>query len=219
MATYQPVRRTRKTRRRGYRLPNLHWGWYAAAPIALYIAAKTWPVPVIGTLVCLAALLILKAVRPTRLAGLFSRLDRLHARRRALPRTNRTLARFQSMQPTRFERAIADLANEDDAVHSAIAQGGSNDRGADVLVHMRDGRRILIQCKRYTGTNKVTSDDVQKVNGTWRDIHGCDAAVIVTTTGFTRSAIDTNLMLHTRLRLVDGTNLALWANGGPSPLA
>ncbi|MFI2620378.1 restriction endonuclease [Streptomyces sp. NPDC018584] len=217
MATYQPVRRrTRKTRRCGYRLPNLHWGWYVAAPIALYIAAKTWPVPVLGALISLAALLILKAVRP---ASLFSRLDRLRARRRALPRTNRTLARFQSMQPTRFERAIADLANEDDAVHSAIPQGGSNDRGADVLVHMRDGRRILIQCKRYTGTNKVTSDDVQKVNGTWRDIHGCDAAVIVTTTGFTRSAIDTNLMLRTRLRLVDGANLALWANGGPSPLA
>ncbi|MEW2393055.1 restriction endonuclease [Streptomyces venezuelae] len=214
MATYQPARR--KSRRP--RLRDLHWGWYITIPAALYAAARAWPVPVICVLVLLAAFLILEAVGPARLYGLCARLAILAGGRRAQPRNGRTLAQFRGMHPTRFEHAIAELAEEDDAVHRAFPQGGANDRGADVLVHMHDGRRILIQCKRYTGTNKVTSDDVQKVNGTWRDIHRCDAAVIVTTTGFTRSAVQTNNMLRTPLRLVDGPNLALWASGGPSPL-
>lgn len=216
MATYQPARRrTRKIRR--LRLRHIHPGWYIAVPIALYAAARTWPIPFLCTVTAIAALLILNAVRPARLTALLSRLRHLTGRR-TQNLTHKTLTRYQKMPPTRFEQAIADLATRDEAVHSATPQGGANDRGADVLVHMHDGRRILIQCKRYTGKNKVTSDDVQKVNGTWRDIHRCDAAVIVTTTGFTRSALETNAMLRTRLRLVDGNNLALWTHGGPSPL-
>lgn len=221
MATYQPVRRRpRKTRRRSRRLPSMHWGWYVTIPTALYVAIKTWPVQTGAILAVLATATILNVARPARLTGLFNRIQRIAAlmpARRAIPST-RTLARFQKMHPARFEHAIADLAKEDrTAVHSADPQGGANDRGADVLVRLHDGRRILIQCKRYTGKNKVNSQDVQKVNGTWRDIHGCDLAVIVTTTGFTRDAIDTNLMLPTPLRLIDGNALVTWANGGQPP--
>lgn len=230
MATSQYTRRPRirKTKTLGRRparrrtqrrlLPRLTLGGLALTLFVGYILVRSYPQQSIAAIAILATVGIVSVVRPRRLAGLFTRIDRLARRRPALPNhTVFQLATFERMRPDHFERAIAELSVRSSDVHSASVHGGANDRGRDVLVHLRDGRRILIQCKRYTGKNKVTSEDVQKVNGTWRDIHGCDLAVIVTTSGFTRSAIDTNFLLPTPIRLTDGTGLVSWANGGTPP--
>lgn len=137
-------------------------------------------------------------------------------RTRALPDGHRSLTRFQQMTPTGFEHAIRDLALEDKHhVRHAEVVGGANDRGADVLVTLHDRRRILIQCKRYKGA--VGSEHVQIVNGTYRDVHHCDQAVIVTTSGFTKSAVETNALLPRPLHLIGGGGLVAWANGGRPP--
>lgn len=59
---------------------------------------------------------------------------------------------------------------------------------ADVLAATPAGQRILIQAKRYGPRTFVGSQDVQKVNGTYRDVHRCDLAVVVTTSAFTKAA-------------------------------
>lgn len=206
---------TRAARRRTGRLHLSLTGW-ALTLFALYITARTWPVQtaVIATVLALAAVTAVVLLR--RLTP--------HARRQllvTLPRPRRSverdLAAYQAMSPGDFEHAIARLASRDRNVRSAIAQGGANDRGLDVLVHLRDGRRILIQCKRYTPPKNVTSEDVQKTNGTYRDIHHCALAVIVTTSSFTRDAVETNVLLARPLVLVDGPALADWAAGGRPP--
>lgn len=203
------------TTRRTARLHLGLTGW-ALILFALYHADRTWPVQtaVIATVLALAGVAA---------AVLLGRLDP-RARRQllvTLPRPRRTaerdLAAYRAMDPTDFEHAVARLARRDRNVRSAIAQGGANDRGLDVLVHLRDGRRILIQCKRYTPPKNVTSEDVQKTNGTYRDIHHCALAVIVTTSSFTRDAIQTNVLLARPLVLVDGPGLADWAAGGRPP--
>ncbi|MCL8016857.1 restriction endonuclease [Streptomyces sp. AS02] len=202
--------------RRSRRLPRLGWGWAGLAIVAIGIA-RTWPYWTAAAVTLLAAAVIVRAIRPRRLARLWTLLDRIKARRRSLPAHGRTLETFQRMHPTQFEHAIAELAAEHPTVHRAHVVGGANDRGADVLIDLNDGRRILIQCKRYRNGNNVTSEDVQKTNGTYRDIHRCHAAAIVTTARFTRSAIETNAMLPQQIRLIDGGSLVLWANGGPTP--
>ncbi|KRB68059.1 hypothetical protein ASE03_29330 [Kitasatospora sp. Root187] len=58
--------------------------------------------------------------------------------------------------------------------------GGAGDLAADVLATTPTGKRILIQAKRYGSRTFVGSQDVQKVNGTYRDVHRCDLAVVVT---------------------------------------
>jgi restriction system protein len=215
------TRRTRKTNtrtRRSIRLPRLGWGWALTALIAFGVA-KTWPV-LTGTLIGLfAGYLILAVVRPRWAIPLLRGIRSLARPRWALPATgHRTLAAFQHMQPYEFEHAIAELALEDrDHVAHATTIGGSNDRGADVLVTLHTGHRIMIQCKRYIGHN-VTSEDVQKTNGTYRDIHQCHAAAIVTTAAFTRDAHETNRLLGHRIQLIDGHHLEAWANGSaPAP--
>ncbi|MFI0822341.1 restriction endonuclease [Streptomyces sp. NPDC021098] len=206
---------SRTARRRTSRLHLSLTGW-ALTLFALYITARAWPVQT----AVIAAVLALTGIAAA--VGL-RRLDPRGRRRLrvTLPRprraTSRSLAAYRAMSPDDFEHAIARLARRAPGVRSAIAQGGSNDRGLDVLVHLRDGRRILIQCKRYGPPKNVTSEDVQKTNGTYRDIHHCALAVIVTTSSYTRDAVETNVLLARPLVLVDGPALADWAAGGRPP--
>lgn len=217
--THNPTRRTKRPTRTRYRrrLPRLGW-WWLAAPVIALAAAKTWPVLTSLTVGLIAVLAVLRAVRPRRLAPLLDRLGTLTLHRPALPaRGRRTLEAFHRMTPARFEQAIAELAHKDPTVHTATAVGQANDRGADVLIHLTDGRRILIQCKHHEPGNNVGSPVVQTINGVYRDIHHCHEAAIVTTAGFTRAAFDTNAMLPTPIRLINGDALVQWANGGPPP--
>jgi restriction system protein len=206
---------SRTARRRTTRLHLSLTGW-ALILFALYICARTWPIRT-------AAIATLLALVGVAAAVLLGRLDH-HTWRRllvTLPRprraTGRSLAAYQAMDPTQFEHAIARLAQRAPGVRSATAQGGANDRALDVLVTLHDGRRIAIQCKRYRDGNRVGSEHVQILNGTYRDIHRADLGVIVTTSGFTRDAVETNVLLARPLVLVDGPGLADWAAGGAPP--
>jgi restriction system protein len=217
--THNPTRRTKRPTRTRYRrrLPRLGW-WWAGIAITLMGIAKTWPVLTATTLALIGVLLVLRAVRPRRLAPLIERINGLSFYRPALPaRGRRTLDAFHRMTPARFERAIAELAQKDPSVARATAVGQANDRGMDVLVHLNDGRRILVQCKRYRPGNNVGSETIQTTNGVYRDIHHCHEAAIVTTANFTRAAVDTNAMLPTPIRLINGDVLVQWANGGRPP--
>jgi restriction system protein len=213
------TRRPSSARRR--RLP--HWGWWITGLVTVIAAAQTWPLYTGLAFALIATAAIIAVVRPRRLARPLgwaaAIIDIINTHRSRLPAPgNRTLAAFQRMNHRQFEHAIAALARQDrHRVAHAEQVGQANDRGADVLVHLRDRRRILIQAKHYHPGHNVSSDTVQLINGVYRDIHGCDAAVIVTTAGFTASAFQTNAMLPAPIRLIDGHALERWANGGPAP--
>ncbi|MEU7338696.1 restriction endonuclease [Streptomyces sp. NPDC007074] len=220
-ATHSTARRTRTRRpvrsRRQHRLPQLGWWWLGITVIGMGIA-KTWPALTITAITLTGTLFILRAVRPRRITRILERISLPTIRRPALPaRGHRTLAAFQRMTPARFEHAIAELARKDPDVLQALAVGQANDRGMDVHVHLTNGQRILVQCKKYAPGNNIGSDVIQTINGVYRDIHHCHQAVIVTTAGFTRAAVQTNTMLPQPIRLIDGPGLLAWANGGPAP--
>jgi restriction system protein len=214
------TRRTRKTRTRPTRrrqLPRLGWGWLGLTVVIIGIA-RTWPLYTGITVVLIAVGLIIAARQPAWLQRATRRLPAINFSRPHLPaRGHRTLDTFLRMHHDRFEHAIAALAREDRNVHTAQQVGQANDRGADVLVHLKDGRRILVQCKKYRHGNNIGSETIQTINGVYRDIHHCHQAVIVTTAGFTAAAGQTNAMLPYPIRLIDGPQLVQWANGGSPP--
>ncbi|WP_327075538.1 restriction endonuclease (plasmid) [Kitasatospora purpeofusca] len=126
----------------------------------------------------------------------------------------RHIGAFMSMSPKAFEHALADLCRRDGCTKVTVV-GGAGDLAADVLATTPTGRRILIQAKRYSPRTLVGSQDVQKVNGTYRDIHGCDLAAVVTTSSFTKSAAA--FCTQVGIRMTDHRALALWAEGTGRP--
>lgn len=220
--THTPPRHTYKTntrRRTSLRLPQATLGGIALTLFIGYVAIRTWPIQAAALAAMLAAAAVIRAIRPRWLTRITTRLARITPQRAALPAPGRrTTDALHRLKPGHFEQAIAELALEHPDVHTATHVGQANDRGADVIAHLYDGRRILIQCKRNRAGNNVGSETVQTINGVYRDIHHCHQAVIVTTAGFTRAAYDTNARLPQGIRLVDGNTLEAWANGhAPAP--
>ncbi|MFJ5090162.1 restriction endonuclease [Streptomyces sp. NPDC088674] len=119
------------------------------------------------------------------------------------------------LTPDGFEEAVADLCRRDGCTDVEVV-GGAGDLGADVLATAPDGRRVVIQCKRYTPTHKSGSQDLQRFGGTCWTVHGAQLALMVTTSTFTDPARD--YADTCGIRLIDGPALQAWTTGEtPAP--
>lgn len=193
-----PTRKRRQLRRRFGR-------WTIAfAAVALY-AAYRWVAahPVLGALIITVLAATAVSFGVMRMRG---RLPRLRRLRRSLALT----ADPHRMSPGQFEEFLADLCLRDGCRNVQVV-GGANDHGADVLYTDPNGRRGLIQAKRYAPGNSVGNEHVQIVNGTYRDAHGCAHAAIVTTSHFTQAAQAFGKRVG--IRLLDYQRLDLWIRG------
>lgn len=137
----------------------------------------------------------------------------------------KTTTGFQTMDPTQFEHALADLCRRDGCTAVRVV-GGKGDLAADVLATLpstwwrrllRLGQqRILIQAKHYAPGNPVRSPALQAVNGTYRDVHRAHLAAVVTTSSFTTDALV--FAKRVGIRCFDEHALAAWASRtGPAP--
>ncbi|GAA2333048.1 restriction endonuclease [Streptomyces cuspidosporus] len=122
---------------------------------------------------------------------------------------------YEAMTPEEFELAVAELCARDGCEDVRVV-GGAGDLGADVLATAPDGRRLVIQCKRYTAPHKVGSQDVQRFGGTCFAVHEAHIAVVITTSEFTEPAVD--YAAACGIRCFDGRELTEWArHTGPAP--
>ncbi|BFV56300.1 hypothetical protein KCMC57_up14040 [Kitasatospora sp. CMC57] len=119
-----------------------------------------------------------------------------------------SLWQFDTSTPRQFEEMCRELL-ERDGFTRAERVGGAGDLGADVLAFDADGRRIVIQCKRYQ--RPVGSGALQTFNGTARPVHKAKVAVMVGLNGF--SAPARKFANGQRIKLVDRQVLAAWGAG------
>ncbi|MEU9351314.1 restriction endonuclease [Streptomyces griseoloalbus] len=210
-----PQRRTRpmhRGRRFDLRATAMFFGLLATALIvtgfavrALAGVAQRRPVWAVVLLCVVAAALLahgrrrrrLSAARIARRAGealeqaTTEALDALDSPAPALapapaPPTNR-VPDYDVLSPEEFEEAIAALCARDGCAQVRVV-GGAGDLGADVVALSPEGRRLVIQCKRYGDDNKVGSQDLQRFGGTCFAVHEADVALVVTTSDFTAPA-------------------------------
>lgn len=123
------------------------------------------------------------------------------------------LSQLDALHHTQFEDAVRDLLRRD-GCRDATRVGGGGDLGADVKATDPYGRRWVIQCKhRRNGLagSAVGTPDLQVLNGTARQVHGADVAVIVTNGRVTAPAV--NFAEQQRLHVVDRHMLGVWASG------
>ncbi|MFF3957181.1 restriction endonuclease [Streptomyces sp. NPDC001890] len=123
------------------------------------------------------------------------------------------LPQLDSLHHARFEDAVRELMHRD-GCQDAVRVGGAGDLGADVKATDPYGRRWVIQCKhRRNGLagSAVGTPDLQVLNGTARQVHGADIAVIVTNGRVTAPAV--TFAKQQRLHVVDRDTLGMWASG------
>lgn len=112
--------------------------------------------------------------------------------------------RLQEMDNEDFEYFVADLWGRQ-GWETTVSQK-SRDKSLDVLVE-RDNpyhQRHAIQAKRYQAGNRVGGPSISEY-ASLRDQFNADAAVVVTTSGFTRDARERAETLN--VKLIDGDDL------------
>nr|WP_237694797.1 restriction endonuclease [Streptomyces sp. SID5468] len=158
----------------------------------------------------IVAAVVVGVVRNRRRQAAFAR-----ERQRIRELRAREIATYLTMTPREFEEAVAHLCRRDGCRDVRVV-GGAGDLGADVVATTPQGHRLVIQCKRYSPTNKVGSPDLQRFGGTCWTVHHAEIAAVVTTSSFTRQAAQ--YAVSQRIHCYDREWLAGWASGsGPAP--
>ncbi|MFE4874156.1 restriction endonuclease [Streptomyces sp. NPDC056682] len=100
-----------------------------------------------------------------------------------------SMAEVDALSWQDFETYVAGLCRRDGCT-KVVVSGKTGDLSADVVGYLADGRKLVIQCKKYAPERSVSSQDMQKFVGTARPEHGADVALFVTTCrSFTKAAL------------------------------
>ncbi|MGV9823394.1 restriction endonuclease [Nocardia xishanensis] len=200
--------------RRGRRGPDAAALMFMAAVVAALVVA-----PKVAGIVERHAVVLACAGVCVLAAAVVATVLAVRHRRRARARDDaRVLAalRQNALSPAEFEEALAALCRRDGCTDVRVV-GGSGDLGADVIARAPDGRRIVLQAKRYRNGRSVGSQDVQRFGGTAHTIHGADVAAVVTTAhAFTPQA--RAYAAKAGILLMPAKSLAAWeSRTGPTP--
>ncbi|MFE9404220.1 restriction endonuclease [Streptomyces sp. NPDC006530] len=207
MAAQRRLLRMRKRTRRQVQ----GWSSILGAIAVVWLAAHwsaVWPV-----LVTVLAVAVVGAVgwvvwRAHRTAVARDREWRAQEEARA---RELSMAQVDALSWQEFEAYVAELCRRDGCT-KVVVSGRSGDLGADVIGHLADGRKLVVQCKKYAPHRSVPSQDMQKFVGTARLEHGADVALFVTTCRtFTKDAM--GLALRQNIVAVHRDLLGAWVKG------
>ena len=110
------------------------------------------------------------------------------------------------MSPTEFEHAVAQMLQRT-GYHDVRRVGRAGDLGVDVLCKDKDGRKVVVQCKRYRPGIKVGSRDMQTCIGMMTVQHQAERGIYVTTSSFTAPA--RSLAQAHNVRTIEGIALKM----------
>ncbi|MFE2734633.1 restriction endonuclease [Streptomyces sp. NPDC059349] len=210
MSRRRPTRRTvrrRPTRRSKKRDEQIALLVGAVVAVGLAAAAVQW-------LLAHWWLLVLMAVIASVAGGFWLQQVRQQAEwQRVRARTLRVrIAEVDALDHRVFEFAVRDLMRRDGCTAEQV--GGAGDDACDVRATDPAGRIWAIQCKHRRDGDRGSAVGVgvlQQVNGTARQVHGADIAVVLTNGRFSSKAIPWGR--EHRIHLVDRRLLGEWAAG------
>ena len=109
---------------------------------------------------------------------------------------------LQQIDPYDFEKLVAEVWEL--LGYQTTVRKGSGDRGVDIEATKLEPfqQKVLIQTKRYTGNNKIGSQEVRSYATLYQQISDADTVVIVTTGRVTSEA--KALAKNLNVKLIDG---------------
>ncbi len=118
----------------------------------------------------------------------------------------RTIKQLQLLDDHEFELFVGDLMKKSGYKKVKVMPKGP-DIGKDIVAYDRHGKKIIVECKKYSDTNKVDRERVMKLHSAM--IHEkATRALLVTTSSFASTcapyAMDKNI------QLVDAMKLSSW---------
>jgi len=124
---------------------------------------------------------------------------------------------LQTVDAYSFEELVADLW--DAMGWETTVTTESKDRGVDVIAERGSPfhEKQIIQAKRYSDDNPVSSSEIQQYAGLYRQEENVDAVVVVTTGRFTSDAQE--VATETNVKLVDGDDLCELIRGNDDEIS
>lgn len=116
----------------------------------------------------------------------------------------RTLEQMQRLEPAEFEQFTAWLYTQEG--YDSAVMGMTGDQGVDVMLQ-KDGRKIIVQCKRYEGN--VGQPTVRDLYGAMFHFQAQEAHLVTSGT-ISRQAEE--WAVGKPIKLVDGNDLVAWVN-------
>lgn len=138
--------------------------------------------------------------------------DRAWRERERRLELNRSMAAIDAMTWQDFEHYVAELCRRDGCADARVV-GGSGDLAADVVGHMPDGRRLVVQVKHYAPHRTVPSGDMQKFVGMAFAEHQADVALFVATCEYSRDA--RQLAIKHNIVALNRDLFGSWNSGAP----
>lgn len=121
------------------------------------------------------------------------------------------LDRLRAIEPTQFERLVLKLLGAMGYGTSGSLEhsGRSGDGGVDGIISQDPLGldRIFLQAKRYAAVNVVQRPAIQGFVGALMGAQG-DRGVFITTSSFSRGAVEEAARVNARIELIDGERLA-----------
>lgn len=121
----------------------------------------------------------------------------------------RTLIEVDAMAGDDFEEFVADLCRRDGCTDIRRV-GRTGDHGVDITGRLPDGRRMIIQCKRYAPKSVIAEREMRDLLGA-KTHSSAAVALFVTTTRF--SAPSLRYAAQNGLIAIHRDHLGLWNNG------
>lgn len=103
-----------------------------------------------------------------------------------------TLEHLRNISYTQFEELVAKVW-ENKGYETRIVPDGGGDGGIDIIAkknEMNNTEKVLIQAKRNSEDNKVSSPKVREYSGLKNQEDNVDKVYVVTTSDFTKNALD-----------------------------
>lgn len=132
-------------------------------------------------------------------AIVFNQIDKSRYKTNQLKELNHLI----QMMPREFEHCVINLFNK--LGYKAQTTPYSNDHGKDGIAY-KDGKKYLIECKRYGSNNKPGRPDLQKFYAAICE-ENADGGYFITTSSFPNTVSEYEYVINKKISLINGIEL------------